>query len=266
MVSFGGSQQSSATGVSADGTVVVGWVNSLPPFPGGNAQAFRWTEATGMVGLGFIPTVGDDFSEARGVSGDGSVVVGNSNEFAFRWTQATGMEPLPGLGGNSNVDRARGVSADGTVIVGSSDSPSSVVEEAFRWTQSTGTVGLGDLPGSLYSSGAEAVSADGSVIVGSSSSGTSSAFIWDADHGMRNLQDLLVNSYGLASSLTGWTLSSATAVSGDGRIIAGHGVNPNGQREAWIASLVPEPASISLLLMGCGFLFKMRRRCLARSY
>jgi probable HAF family extracellular repeat protein len=251
MVSLGGSRRSNATGVSADGTVITGSVNSLPPFPEGNAQAFRWTDATGMVDLGFINATGADFSEGNDISADGTVVVGWSATQAFRWTQATDLVALPGLGG-TGLDIARAVSGDGLVIVGSADSPSSVVEEAFRWTQATGTVGLGDLPGGIYSSAARATSADGSVVVGSSSTGTpSAAFIWDADHGMRNLQDLLVNSYGLASSLAGWSLTSATAISGNGRIIAGNGISPNGQPEAWIASLVPEPTSISLLIM-CG--------------
>jgi len=43
----GGNFSSSATGVSDDGTVVVG--NGSPASGGG---AFRWTAATGMVGLG----------------------------------------------------------------------------------------------------------------------------------------------------------------------------------------------------------------------
>ena len=56
-------------------------------------EAFRWTEATGMVGLGDLPG-GDFYSTAYGVSADGSVVVGRgrsaSGVEAFRWTEATG--------------------------------------------------------------------------------------------------------------------------------------------------------------------------------
>src|SRR5947209_1349064 len=43
---------SSATGVNADGTVVVG----TGTLSSGGSQAFRWTPATGMVGLGFLPS------------------------------------------------------------------------------------------------------------------------------------------------------------------------------------------------------------------
>ena len=45
---------SNATGISADGTVVVG--TSIGP---NSSQAFRWTAVGGMVGLGFVP--GDSF-------------------------------------------------------------------------------------------------------------------------------------------------------------------------------------------------------------
>ena len=118
-----GGNQSEANGVSADGAVVVGWSN----FPGGAQQAFRWTQATGAVGLGFLPGGGGLFgSQATAVSANGSVVVGASIiplgpgtgvDEAFRWTQATGMVGLGFLPGGSS-STARGVSADGLVIVG----------------------------------------------------------------------------------------------------------------------------------------------------
>jgi hypothetical protein len=53
--------------------------------------------------------------------------------------------------------------------------------------------------------------------------------------------------YGL--DLTGWTLTSCTAVSGDGMTIVGNGTNPQGNREAWIAT-IPEPTTILLLGLG----------------
>src|SRR5208337_4431920 len=91
--------QSSPSGVSADGSVVVG----LSSDTSGNSQAFRWTESVGMVGLGFLP--GGVTSSARAVSADGSVVVGLSsdasgNSQAFRWTESVGMVGLgfpPGI-------------------------------------------------------------------------------------------------------------------------------------------------------------------------
>ena len=62
-----------AFGVSADGSTVVGQSGDRR----NNFEAFRWTEAGGMVGLGDLP--GGDFgSVAFGVSADGSTIVGQS--------------------------------------------------------------------------------------------------------------------------------------------------------------------------------------------
>jgi len=68
-----GDNISTATGVSADGSKVVGYSydNSL-----GQPEAFVWTAATGMVGLGYIPGAVVPSSTATGVSADGSTVVG----------------------------------------------------------------------------------------------------------------------------------------------------------------------------------------------
>ncbi|MFM6373314.1 MAG: hypothetical protein ACKPH1_05120 [Microcystis panniformis] len=68
-----GSFSSSANGVSADGSVVVGSSNI-----GNGNEAFRWTQATGMVGLGNLS--GWNSSSASGVSADGSVVVGTASD------------------------------------------------------------------------------------------------------------------------------------------------------------------------------------------
>jgi probable HAF family extracellular repeat protein len=264
---------SSASDVSADGSVVVGQWGS---------QAFRWTQSTGIVGLGDFPG-GPFYSSASAVSGDGSVVVGrgarqicNRNGCSYffpafrwtqsfgmvhvsigaatdisadasvivggvseaaRWTEAGGVETLGDLPGGPISSLAWGVSADGSVIVGQGNSDAGA--EAFRWTQSAGMVGLGILLGFDFSR-AQDVSADGSVVVGSVGVGTNTnagAFIWDAVHGMRNLRDVLVDDFGLGTSLAGWTLNRAEAISADGQFIVGNGINPNGNSEAWLARI-----------------------------
>ena len=95
MVSIGGII---ANGTSADGSVVVGGTGSTTA----NGEAYRWTEASGLVGLGDLPG-GVFFSEAYATSADGSVVVGYSSSAegfeAFRWTEATGMVGLGDVSG-----------------------------------------------------------------------------------------------------------------------------------------------------------------------
>jgi probable HAF family extracellular repeat protein len=180
-----------AYGISADGRVVVGQSVSPQGF-----EAFRWTSATGIVGLGAFPNPGGfPSSGARACSADGSVIVGSSslpdslNEDGspFRWTAQTGLVFLGSLGGSSG-GVARGVSSDGSVIAGYG-SNSNFDPEAFRWTN-TGIVGLGDLPGGVFNSQASAVSGDGSRVIGLASSGSvyNTSFKWTSATGLAQMQ------------------------------------------------------------------------------
>ena len=238
----GTSFASESQGVSADGSIIVGGSTSHSGY-----EAFRWTSSGGMVGLGDLG--GGDFSSyAKSISADGSVIVGYGTSIfgleAYRWTAGGGMAGLGDLGGGGFGSFANGVSADGSVIVGYGTSIFGA--EAFRWTAGGGMVGLGDLGGGGYSSQALGVSADGSVVVGAGH-GTNSteAFIWDANTHMRSLQQVLINDFGLATSLAGWTLGVAAGISADGRTIVGHGRNPSGNIDAWIAR-IDSPADIDM--------------------
>lgn len=91
------------------------------------------------------------------------------------------------------------------------------------------------------------------------------AFIWDAGNGMRKLDDVLVTDFGL--DLTGWTLKAASGVSDDGLVVAGFGINPDGNTEAFIANMrqdqvaeVPAPGAAVLLGFGLAGLGLARRR------
>ncbi|MEK6262239.1 MAG: hypothetical protein AABP62_26880 [Planctomycetota bacterium] len=161
----GGTSHSRATGVSVDGSRVVGQnINAQ------RVEAFVWSAATDeMVGLGTLQA-GGGFSEATAISADGSTVVGESynGSFseAFVWTESIGMIGLGTLGGYSH---ANGVSADGAMVVGYS--AISEGTEAFLWTQETGMIGLGTLgnegSGFVFSV-ANGISADGSTVYGHS--------------------------------------------------------------------------------------------------
>jgi probable HAF family extracellular repeat protein len=221
----GGSFQSVAEHLSADGSLVVGYSHSAL----GKEEAFRWASASGMVSLGDLP--GGIFqSDPKAVSADGSIVVGNSTSAsgfeAFRWTAGGGMVGLGDLPDGVFSSTAEGISADGSVIVGAGnlDLESFTTAEAFRWTAATGIVGLGDLPGGAVLSAADDVSADGSVVVGDSISASGfEAFRWTAGGGMVGLGDLPEGIFD----------SHAWGVSGDGSVIVGNGTTALGP-EAFI--------------------------------
>jgi probable HAF family extracellular repeat protein len=226
-----------ANGVSDDGSVVVGWSGTSL-----DNQATRWTQS-GIERLGYMGGY-TAYSYLYGASADGSVVVGDSAGHAFRWTQTTGMVSLGNLPGQSS-SYARDVSADGSIIVGSSGSST---YQAYRWTQTGGMIGLGYLPGASDSY-AYGMSADGSIIVGESGG---QAFIWDSTNGMRSLQYVLTNIYGM--NLTGWTLSNAWDISADGKMIVGYGLDSLGQKEGFAANFNPVPIPGAVWLLGSGLI------------
>lgn len=117
------SDNSEATSVSADGSIVVG--NS-------NGQVFRWTEDTGMQSLGFG-------GSSIQISPDGSAVVGwGFDDESFRWTADLGLIPL----GNPELtaDTGGGIIAtnfDASLIIGSSiDNLNRLYP--FIWTPTSG--------------------------------------------------------------------------------------------------------------------------------
>jgi probable HAF family extracellular repeat protein len=278
-----------ATSVSHDGSVVVG--------ENGFAGSFRWTASGGTQNLGSMPTGWQ--SAARGVSGDGLVVVGGGNivdEYnqgwnrAYRWSSITGMQSIGTLtqGSNSN---ALGVNFDGSVIVGESSN------QAFRWTSGSGMIGLGFLAGQS-SSLASAVNGDGSMIIGHSGQ---SGFQWTSTGGMQSLTgdyngsyrpraltadgSIIVGALGYQSnwtamiwansntaitlseylsahsvSLAGWSsLSDARGISADGRYIVGYGVY-EGQQRGFVADIGVIPAPGAIALLGMAGIFGTRRR------
>jgi probable HAF family extracellular repeat protein len=165
----GGDFNSLASGVSADGSVVVGTGTSAS-----GGEAFRWTSGGGMVGLGDL--AGGSFSSnANDVSADGVVVVGESQSAsgkeAFRWTAGAGMVGLGDLAGGSFSSTATAVSAEGRWVVGSGTSASG--QRAFIWDKANGMRALDqvllargiDLTGWTLKE-ATGISADGTIIVG----------------------------------------------------------------------------------------------------
>lgn len=179
-----------ATAVSADGSVVVGYVRTGIS----TTYAFRWTAAGGMQDIG---SLGGVSTNAYGISADGKTIVGGSLangmslQRAFRWTEADGMTNLGTLGGDASS--ANTANADGSVVVGwSGMSATNPVEaHAFRWTAATGMQDLGTVGGDMTN--ATAVSADGNVVAGIANTANNAAqraFRWTAATGIKDLGTL----------------------------------------------------------------------------
>ncbi|MCX8086322.1 MAG: autotransporter domain-containing protein [Rhodocyclaceae bacterium] len=243
-----------ATGVSGDGSTVVGYISTAS-----GGQAYKWTESGGLVTLG-IP----GNSAARGVSNNGSVIVGTSygsplrafvwnngsisyitvdgsdvygnavssngsvvvggvynsgsnTGYAYRWTSSGGLENLGKLTGDAEAV-ATAVNSNGSVVVGTSYGTYGANPKAFRWT-SSGMTGLGNLTGKTKSE-ATGVSGDGSIVVGSSYSNDDKsdalAFRWTSS-GMTSLNTL------------GGSASWANAISADGNVIVGDSYDSSNQ-------------------------------------
>lgn len=217
----GGEFYADATGVSNDGSVVIGASSSS----NGAYEAFRWHDGT-FEGLGDL--IGGTFiSYANGVSSNGSVAVGkaSSADFineAFRWENGT-MEGLGGLSGHAKNSHANDVSGDGAIVVGSSISGNSW--EAFRWEDGT-MEGIGFLQGGDHSRAA-AISNDGSTIVGFSSSSSTSGG-WEAFRWQNGTME------GLGDLPGGDFYSQAQAVSENGSVIVGVSKSENNESEVFI--------------------------------
>jgi hypothetical protein len=102
-------------------------------------------------------------------------------------------------------------------------------------------VALGDLNPATVHTETTAMSADGSTIYGLDNDG----WVWTQATGMRKVQDVLVNDYGLGAQLAGWRIQRIDDVSDDGLVLVGNGLNPAGQSEGF-AIVIPEPSALVL--------------------
>ncbi|NOZ38659.1 MAG: hypothetical protein GXP24_00350 [Planctomycetes bacterium] len=244
---FGIDEKSSVfpNALSGNGQVIVGLIYDSPtPFLVEEtviSNGFRWNESEGF---SMIP---NESEERRFVptatSFDGSLIVGNGVDVnrrsyvldqsaselleprAIAWTEETGTQllELPTQFKSSSVVD---VSDDGRLIVGAA-----ILENPLE---------LGDPP----STEGVPVLVDGkraAEIVASKSR----AMLWDENRQALDLQQWLKDHHHLSDALEGWTLTSASAISANGRIIAGLGVNPDGDLQGWVVT-IPEPCTLAL--------------------
>jgi probable HAF family extracellular repeat protein len=145
-------------GTSSTEATLSGCTPTGPPPPPTPTASFQ--------GLGVLP--GWDQSQAWGVSGDGSVVVGQvsklgSSTRCFAWTARDGMQDLGTLGGDNC--EASAASGDGSAIVGRSSNTAGNYRP-FRWTPAGGMQDLPSSPPEFLSGHALDVSTDGASVVG----------------------------------------------------------------------------------------------------
>ncbi len=241
-----GDEGSQGGGVSANG----GAAGAVSWGPSGT-RSMRWSAGRGAEDLGALPNA--SFLYAAALSGNGEAAAGfvfydSGVDHAVRWTRGRGLEDLGTLPNALYGSSATGISFTGNEVTGVSSS-SEGWYHAFRWTR-RGMQDLGALPGHTVSYG-YAISGDGEVVTGLSTDGTGDVAIrWTARGGMQRLPQIAPGdwSVGFAANrdgsalagvsgsnaalwrdgavrdlgtLPGGSFSMASAISADGRAVAG---------------------------------------------
>ena len=136
---------------------------------------------------------------------------------------------------DGNLDpEAMAVNGPGTAIVGTNYGYG-IVQSGWIWQQGKGTTAIVEGPFRVIPT---AVSDDGRTAVGNvivTSGGDRRAFVWTEGKGVTFLDDLLKSKGG--SLAAGWQIQSLNAMSADGQIIGGWGINPNGEIEGFLVDL-----------------------------
>lgn len=243
-----GSRFTTIADVTANGLVIVGntTVNNLGPFLGDPHGAI-----TPLNGL-----ANHDDTEIVAIAGDGSAIVATAQRVlndapSFQAAKRTASGGWLGLGfletgfsgDNGNPESyAQGVSPTGAVVVGFSkvrDGFGGFTYRAFAHRDDRGMVDLGSLTGGAALSLANDVAENG-LVVGSSDGGSStegsSAVIWlPGETTPRDLKQYAASiSPAVATEFSGWSFTSAVAVSANGSWVLGRGLNPQGQSQGFL--------------------------------
>jgi probable HAF family extracellular repeat protein len=265
-VAYGDGRSSFARAVSGDGSVVVGTADHDFGF----YRAFVWREGQSMAALPWQDSCLGCLTKAYDVTPDGSTIVGyQETEPAGGYYQAVVYDDTLGLQGLGFADGgswsiATAISADSSVVVGTGDTTGAF--GSFIYDEINGMRMIRDGSGQVvHAARAADVSGNGRVVVGTTGGSLAYtaalaylthldgvAFVWDETNGYRTLESALASA---GVDTTGWTLTTAQAISDDGTTIVGGGYNPSGQFEAFVATL-PEPMPVPLsgpaMLLGLG--------------
>jgi hypothetical protein len=222
-----------ATGVSADGSVIVGYGSVTVQYAGYSLQQevdLVWQGGNLPLALPYTPLFANEPPgvgvSAPAVSANGDVVVGsdemqhNGLSQGFEWSQTGGLVGLDGsYAGFYPYNAANAVSADGSVVVGSAPVYTPTSSSPAMWTNSVTPVILSSMGGQAFG-----VSGNGSFVVGYGVSG----FLWTPASGGA------VNLGGVGAVPVG--------VSNDGSIIVGSEDSGSNDVQAlvWLGSTTPQ--------------------------
>ncbi len=235
--------------ISQDGSTVFGYTGSWR-----DPQWFRWTEQ----GVSSMP----DLGYPAGISATGDILAFQNLK---RWSEASGVKSLP-VPPNTNSATAFGLSSDGRWTVGRiyQQSGGPTDSKAVRWDGLSAPEFL-LAANAGWGSAALDITADGMLAVGTLAPTDEWPFVagvWKQETGWISLQEMLSEQYGLDEALQGWHLTGVYDVTDDGRYMVGHAINPLGNDEAFLVSLVPvpEPSTAALALLALGPLAVWRTR------
>ncbi|UEC01666.1 PEP-CTERM sorting domain-containing protein [Burkholderia vietnamiensis] len=244
-VSLGGGG-SAAIGINDTG-LVVGQITTAD----GRSRAAIFT-TTGPIDIGGSSPAE---SAAYAVSNSGYVVglIMSDNGYEAAWFDFphSNVVTLGGLGGANSAAEAVN---DWGLAAGFADLASGDTQ-ATIFNLATGTAqGLGTLGGQM--SYAYGINNLGQVVgLAETATGAEHYFLWDAQHGMQDLQSLIDPS-------SGWQISGVSDINNVGQIMAT--ACRDGQCQAALLnplSAVPEPSTWAFMVAGLGWVVARRRRC-----
>jgi len=229
-------------GVSHDGSTIVG----MGWYPNYRAEAFYWTEATGVVPLG---RDGNLNSRANDASFDGSIVVGwDGDEFgpdrrAYLW------DPEPHFLGSFDplypVGECTAISPSGSYVVGAS------AGHPFVWTPTDSLMQRVIDPITYPNGGFAADVNDNGMIAGGIyiAFNDPRAFFKHSGEDPTFLKEYLVNEMEV-EGLEKWTLMWANAVSDDGSVLAGWGIDKShvSFQDAYVVRFAPPSSDVDIQL------------------
>jgi probable HAF family extracellular repeat protein len=207
---------------------------------GVNGHAFVYNAYTGgrATDLG---TLGGSESIAFGISGNGQVVgsayTANGDEHAFLFSGGA-MQDLGTLLGGT-FSRAYAVNNVGQAV-GIAYGPNGTgIQHAFLYSggqmQDLGTFGgIGSCANWINNAG-QVVGYAGVL------SGPPHAFLYSGG--------VMIDLSALIDPSSGWTIEGADAINDEGQIV-GDGINPAGADDAFLLTPIPEPATLTILVLG----------------